>query len=523
MSTSGRVWRPSGGALATAVRAFAGIVGRDWIFTSEQDLAPYQDAFSPAPTEDHAPGFVIAPGSVDEVRAVVRTAGKLGVPLWTISTGRNLAYGGPAPVVPGSAILDLKRLSRIIEINETLGYAIVEPGVSFFDLFQHLEKMGSPLWISSPAPGWGSVIGNALERGFGPTAYGDHSQQICGMEVVLADGTLLRTGMGAKANSTTWPLFKNGYGPGWDQAFVQSNFGIVTKLCIWLMPRPEALAVGRIEFAAEEDLAAAVDALRPLRIEGVINGVPNLRNVLGAAVMNGQRSEWYDKPGPIPEDVLRRIMARQNVGWWSLQYAIYGRESVVAAQAKIAQDALLRVPGARGEVKITGSEALKTPDRGGGGSRAAIPGLAGLGIVDWRGGSGSHIDFSPVFPPIGRDALALHRKCRSIIEEGGQDYMGTAYNFGRSMALICAIVFNRDDAEEAARVRALFARLIKEVGAMGYAEYRTHIRYMDEVAALYDFEEGALGRFNARIKDALDPAGILSPGKQGIWPRRYRT
>ena len=101
--------------------------------------------------------------------------------------------------------------------------------------------------------------------------------------------------------------------------------------------------------------------------------------------------------------------------------------------------------------------------------------------------------------------------------------MGTAYNFGRSMALICAIVFNRDDADETARVRSVFSRLIREVGAAGFGEYRTHVRYMDEVAQLYSRNGGALGRFNQRIKDALDPAGVLSPGKQGIWPRRYRN
>ena len=46
---------------------------------------------------------------------------------------------------------------------------------------------------------------------------------------------------------------------------------------------------------------------------------------------------------------------------------------------------------------------------------------------------------------------------------------------------------------------------------------------MDEVAALYSWNDGPLARFNVRIKDAVDPAGILSPGKQGLWPARYRS
>jgi 4-cresol dehydrogenase (hydroxylating) len=90
------------------------------------------------------------------------------------------------------------------------------------------------------------------------------------------------------------------------------------------------------------------------------------------------------------------------------------------------------------------------------------------------------------------------------------------------MALICAVIFNREAPGEPERVRKLFGKLIREVGAAGYGEYRTHIRYMDEVASLYDWGDNALARFNDRVKDALDPAGVLSPGKQGVWPRRYR-
>ena len=70
-----------------------------------------------------------------------------------------------------------------------------------------------------PDIGWGSVIGNTLERGFGYTAHGDHSAFQCGLEVVLADGTLLRTGMGAKPDSTAWAMYKGGYGPSLDGLF----------------------------------------------------------------------------------------------------------------------------------------------------------------------------------------------------------------------------------------------------------------------------------------------------------------
>jgi len=331
----------------------------------------------------------------------------------------------------------------------------------------------------------------------------------------------MRTGMGAVEGAKTWALHKGGYGPGLDGLFMQSNLGVVTKMGIWLMPRPEAGATVRVNFEREEDLAAAVDALRPLRIEGVVNGVPNMRNVLGGAIAQGRRVDWYDKPGPIPDSVLEEMKRRLNIGWWNMTFGIYGRSEVVAANAHIARAAFDGLPGARVEVTTIEGEALLRADRGGGGSRAGVPGLAGLRVADWRGGKGAHIDFSPLLPPRGEDAVRIHKLCRRIVEDAGQDYMGTFYNFGRSMALICAIVFDADKAEETARVRAMFSTLIAEGGRAGYGEYRTHISYMDEVADLYRWNDDALGRFNARLKDALDPKGVLSPGKQGVWGKRW--
>lgn len=84
--------------------------------------------------------------------------------------------------------------------------------------------------MSAPALGWGSVIGNSLDRGWGYTPNGDNCSHICGMEVVMADGTLLRTGMGQLEGAKCWQLFKNGYGPGFDGLFNQSNYGIVVKM-----------------------------------------------------------------------------------------------------------------------------------------------------------------------------------------------------------------------------------------------------------------------------------------------------
>ena len=75
--------------------------------------------------------------------------------------------------MPGSVVLDLKRMNRVLEVNEQFGYALVEPGGSFFDLYNHIHSRGIKLWLDVPDPGWGSVLGTTLERGAGYTPYGD--------------------------------------------------------------------------------------------------------------------------------------------------------------------------------------------------------------------------------------------------------------------------------------------------------------------------------------------------------------
>ena len=503
----------SAAAFERALAAFGNVVGRQWVLATDQDRDSYLDAYAPGDAETHAPSATIAPASVEQLQAVVRLANAHRIPIWPISRGKNFGYGGSAPRMAGTALVDLGRLNRIIEVNAELAYCILEPGVGFFDLYDYLQANKIPLQIGMPGNAWGSVMGNALERGF--SAAGDHSSNICGLEVMLPSGELLRTGMGAMANSATWPLFKNGFGPSWDQMFCQSNYGIVTKMCLWMQPEPEALISVRIKLPRPEDIAAWSDAVTPLRIARVLDGNVSVTSYQAAATTRTQRNEWYTGKDSLPDSVIARIMAAYDVGWWNGTLRLSGYPEVNEAKLKLVEKAFASVPQADLHVSRW--------HKGDPGSGSPVPSVAALQIINWYGGRGGHLGFSPIMPPTGKLVLEQFQRTRRRFIEFGIDYSGTFYHSGRAVANVNLMLYNRDDADLTRRTRALFSALVKDAAAAGYAEYRTHLSYMDEVAATFDYNHHALRKLDATIKDTLDPNGILAPGKSGIWPRRYRA
>ncbi|MFM0648746.1 FAD-binding oxidoreductase [Paraburkholderia bryophila] len=504
-------------------RALAGwraIVGEPHVVTSAAGLAAYLDPFAPGETAAFSASAALLPASVDEIRAVLRIANEFRIPLWTVSTGRNFAYGGAAPRLSGSVVLDLQRMNRIIEVNETLAYALVEPGVSYFDLYAHLRDKGYRLWVDPPAAGWGSVVGNTLERGFGYTDYGDHAATQCGMEVVLANGDVLRTGMGGIDIGTAWQLYRSGYGPSFDAMFMQSNYGIVTKLGVWLMPAPPAYLLGEIQFQHETDLDTIVEILRPLRLDDTIRNNAVIEGGLRRAAGLSARSRWYEGTGAMPESAVTAMLEKLNVGRWNLHFALYGTPELIDARYAIVQRAFARVPQAKfSATRYTGDA---QPVAGGDRNLAGIPAMSAFRMLDWRGGAGAHVDFAPVCPASGRDALRQYMMIKTRAAEYGFDYYGGFTAGVRHLHHIFAAIFDRDDANQLEQAGALLRSLMSDARAAGYGQYRTHLAYMDFAAAQYGFNDGALLRLSETIKDALDPNGILAPGKQGIWPEKWR-
>lgn len=525
-------------SFSSALTQFREAVGAEWVFTSAEDLALYRDAYSPmwSEADERLASAAVAPASVEQVQAVVKAANTFKVPLYPISTGRNLGYGGSAPVLSGSVVLDLKRMNRILEVNERNASALVEPGVSYFDLYRYIRKNKLKVWIDVPDPGWGSLVGNALERGAGYTVspFRDHWAAHCGMEVVLANGALVRTGMGAMPGAKTWQQFQYGYGPQVDGLFSQGNTGIVTKMGFWLLAEPEAFRAARVHAPRHSDLAALIDTMSYLMNSGVMNSMTRLESPLLHGIVIG---------GPVDPGVqvlvargasiaeLEKYGVEHNLAYWSAPLRFYGPARVVEAQLESAKEKLAAaIPGARFEEEpllrfpLTDEQAEANFDP----ASFGIPSLVAFGMgarspTNPTPFSG-HVWFSPVIPMTAEAVLECEKVFTEAFREWGVQPLGVplpqSYH-PRTFVQIYGFPVVRDVATNQ-KNRETFRRMIKLAADHGWGEYRTAPAFMDDCMAAYSYNDHALLKLHETIKDALDPNGILSAGRYGIWPRHLR-
>lgn len=159
------------------------------------------------------------------------------------------------------------------------------------------------------------------------------------MEIVLPNGELMRTGMGALPDpkrpetmglapedqpwNKTAHLFPYGFGPYVDGLFSQSNLGIVTKMGMWLMPDPGGYQSYLITIPKDEDLKQAVDIIRPLRLSMVLQNVPTIRHILMDAACMGPKTDYTSKTGPLTDAELDEIAKKLNLGRWNFYGALY--------------------------------------------------------------------------------------------------------------------------------------------------------------------------------------------------------
>jgi hypothetical protein len=404
-------------AFDAAILQYMAIVGWDQALQGNA-LTEYIDPYEldEADGKRKIPSAAVRPKNVEELRKVLAVSNQYSVPVWTFSRGKNLGYGGPAPRVNGSVALDLHRMNKIIEVNAEYAYAVVEPGVTFTELYEYCVRHKLKVMPSVPSLGWGSVVGNTLDRGTGFTPTATHHQHICGVEAMLADGELVRTGQFAVSGSPSAHLSKFTFGPSIDGLFLQSNLGIVTKLGIWLTPAPQAFMSCSFSMPDLEDVETIVDVFGPLRRDGLLPNTVYVSNIVEWLGMVGKREELWPEPGPIPGWRLKELQNELGMGYWNAKFGLYGAPNVVQAHF----DELKKIAAKKApKGTLTGDlfsaedgevlDPASVPEQHGG-FFLGMPSLWSLPMVRFRlpkegGGIGAHYDYSPIIPSNGKTVL----------------------------------------------------------------------------------------------------------------------
>ncbi|KAK3329103.1 hypothetical protein B0H66DRAFT_487938 [Apodospora peruviana] len=519
---------------AQAVQDFIAVVGKDAVFVDE-GLSDYIDPYDvneASETKRKVPSAAVCPQSTDQLREVLKVANKYAIPLWTFSRGKNLGYGGPAPRVNGSVALDLHLMNKIIEVNDEFHYAVVEPGVTFIDLYNYCVEHKKKVWPSTASLGWGSVCGNTLDRGMGFGSNFAHHQSMSGIEVMLADGDLVRTGQFGISNSPSAFLSKFTYGPSVEGLFLQSNLGVVTKLSIWLTPQPEGFMACTFSMPCFEDIEPMVDYFGEMRRNGTIpSSVVWFTSLIETLCISGRREDYWQGEGPVPDWRLEELRKETGFGHWYARWGLYGPKRVVQAQFDEIKEVLAKkLP--TGEITGTlyahedGVDAAAVPIEHGS-MFVGVPQLWSLPLINWpipknRVGKAAHGDYAPVIPSSGKAVLDWMVRSKPVCEANGVELMADFFMHERHVVLMNMFTWDQTDPVQKKNAENLYYGLYEVAKEKGYGMYRAHVNHMDLIANLNDFNGHAYNRFVEKIKDALDPNGILAPGKQGIWPNRFR-
>jgi 4-cresol dehydrogenase (hydroxylating) len=522
----------------TDIREWAEVVGPENLIV---DSAALRAAEAGTFATNHRIPAIVRPANRAEVQECLRMANQLGTPVYPISSGKNWGYGSRVPASDGCVLMDLSRMNRIVDFSEELAYVTVEPGVTQAQLYAFLKERGSRLWMDcTGASPQCSLIGNTVERGFGHTPYGDHFAHSCGLEVVLPDGEVVETGFARFAAAKAGPLYRWGVGPVLDGLFSQSNFGVVTRMTLWLMPAPEYFQAYYFRTQSAEGLSGLVDALRPLRMNGTIRSASHIANdykVLSAL----QQYPWQETDGqtPLQGPLMDRFRRELKIGAWNGSGALYGTKAQVKEARRLLKRALKGKANALeflDDRKLEfASRFAKVYERISGwnltrmlavlkpvyGLMKGIPTDHPLFSTYWRkriappeamdpdrDGCGL-IWCSPMAPADGLHAQQITSLASQLVlRHGFEPAISLTAITERTLACIISLTYDRAVPGEDQRAMACYHDLLETLAANGYHSYRLSIGSMSTMK-----QPGAYTDLIETIKKTVDPNGILAPGR----------
>ena len=233
-------------SLANELAGTSAVVLEDQI-----DLLNYRRDASVCAAGDPAAAVLVS--SADEIVRVVKAAREADQPIYLRGAGST--YAGGANPTRGGVVIDVSPMNRIVEIDRGRGLVIVEPGVTYGELLAVLGRDGLTVGIV-PLTGASGTIGGAIAShglGTGSPKYQSTGDEVAGLEVILPDGELLRTGSAALAGAGFFHRYA--IGPDLTGLFLGANgtLGVITKLALWVHPLPphqETLTLGFSDYAA---------------------------------------------------------------------------------------------------------------------------------------------------------------------------------------------------------------------------------------------------------------------------------
>lgn len=524
--------------------AMSRVVGEEHLVDDGPALERYAASTASRPVK---PLAVVRPATAAQVADLARIAAGHRIALYPVSTGKNWGYGDACAVTGGQVLVDLSRMNRIVHVDPELAYAVIEPGVTQQQLSDFLREQGTGLWCDCTGAGPDtSFVGNIMERGFGHSPYGNRLQHVAGMQVVLASGEILDTGFGHYPQARATHLFPYGVGPFLDGLFTQSNFGIVTRLGIWLMRAAPCVNHFLVSVKRQVDIAEVVDALRPLRMDGTLRSIVHIGNDL--RVLSGGRVFPRAAAGErscLSAELRQQLCAQAGIAAWTVSGALYGSQDQVALARKAIRRALrhtaartvfiterkLRLARLLGQVMGYSAAGRTIRARAALGAslldmNRGVPNGRFLAGAYWRRQGGLPPQFpygadpardncgmlwvSPVLPMRGSDLLAVHGIAEPVFWEHGFDLFATFSMINeRSLGGVLTVAYDKEDPAETARAHRCYGEVFDRMMNAGYIPYRVGNHSMGAL----DPDGDVYWKTVARIKAALDPAGIIAPGR----------
>ena len=539
------------------INELASIVGDDYVIASDDQLTPYNQGTFP---NKHLNALVIKPKNNEEITAILnaihqhnaaQTLPENKTAVYTVSSGKNWGYSAQEPSFNNAILLKLSRMKTIEDYDNKQGTITLSAGVTQQELYDFLQEQGGDFWMDATgASPKCSIIGNTLERGFGHTPSGDHFAQVCGFEIILADGSIINTGFKQFSKNGVTPVaancYKWGIGPYVDGLFTQSNLGIVTKMTVWLMPKPEHFEAFFISIKNSEKLPALIDALQPLKLNGVIKSAAHIGND-HKAIQALSFYPWEKTKGqvPLPDIIKEKLKKQYMVSAWSVSGAFYGSKAEVKVWKKTLKKALKNVADdikfideftLNLAVKMKSVLSFFTPidfntnvpfleklfrlKQGvptnyfipSGYWRKKTPPLLTDNIDPTRDNVGL-LWLAPVAPIDGKHVKIMSDIIHDIqIKYGYEPGLSITLLTERALECVISLVYDRDIEGEDAKAIACHDELFEILTDKGYFPYRLSSHAHDA----YEKIDSSLMPQLKKIKSVLDEGNILSPRKYGI-------